>query len=305
VEFVHATAALPQVDREESRDALRLTHASCQVPPQARAGDGGEKWVVHSWEHYPIVRPVPPRQAPTAGPRRSRPSSSLLTVVDVWPWHSFARTMRAQGLSDGERSGVSVLIDLFDDGPDIVIKSDFLTAAQSARIFEKLNAHISWRQEIMRFGRREVLQPRLTAWYGDDGKTYVYSGIRNHPLPWIPSLLALKAKVESFAESAFNSVLLNYYRDGSDSVGWHADNEPELGERPVIASLSFGATRTFELRQRRTGKVVKLPLTSGSILVVRGATQHHWVHRVPKEPGSASRINLTFRFVHVNVAMPV
>jgi alkylated DNA repair dioxygenase AlkB len=143
-----------------------------------------------------------------------------------------------------------------------------------------------------------VPQPRLTAWYGDDGKAYVYSGIINHPLPWTALLLALKAKAEGFAENAFNSVLLNYYRDGSDSVGWHADDEPELGERPVIASLSFGATRTFELRRRTTGKVTKVPLTSGSILVMRGTTQHHWIHRVPKEPGCASRINLTFRFIH-------
>jgi len=190
------------------------------------------------------------------------------------------------------------LTDLFDDSHDIVIKPDFFTAGESARIFEQLEAQISWRQDVMRFGRREVLQPRLTAWYGDDGKTYVYSSIRNDPLPWTPVLLALKAKAEGFAGSAFNSVLLNYYRDGGDSVGWHADNEPELGARPVIASLSFGATRTFELRRRTTGKVVKLPLTAGSILVMRGTTQHHWVHRVPKEPGSAGRINLTFRFIH-------
>src|SRR5437867_1136972 len=180
-----------------------------------------------------------------------------------------AMTTRTQdGLSYGERTGVTLLIDLLDGGPDIVIKSDFFTAAQSARIFEQLRAQVRWRQDAMRFGRREVLQPRLTAWYGDDGKTYVYSGIRNHPLPWTALLLALKAKAEGFAESAFNSVLLNYYRDGGDSVGWHADNEPELGERPVIASLSFGATRTFELRKRADGNVVKLPLTSGSILVI-------------------------------------
>ena len=190
------------------------------------------------------------------------------------------------------------MTDLFDDGPHIVIKSDFFTAGESVRIFEQLKAQIRWRQDVMRFGCREVLQPRLTAWHGDDGKTYVYSGIRNHPLPWTLVLLALKAEAERFAESAFNSVLLNYYRDGGDSVCWHADNEPELGRRPVIASLSFGATRTFELRKRTTGKVAKLPLTSGSILVMRGTTQHQWVHRLPKEPGSASRINLTFRFIH-------
>jgi alkylated DNA repair dioxygenase AlkB len=207
-------------------------------------------------------------------------------------------TCAPDGPSDGERTGAMHLTDLSDGGPDIVIKPDFFTARESARIFEQLKAQISWRQDVMRFGRREVLQPRLTAWHGDEGKTYVYSGIRNHPRPWTALLLALKAKAEGFAESAFNSVLLNYYRDGGDSVGWHADNEPELGRRPVIASLSFGATRTFELRRRTTGKVAKLPLTSGSILVMRGTTQHHWVHRVPKEPGTASRINLTFRFIH-------
>jgi alkylated DNA repair dioxygenase AlkB len=196
-----------------------------------------------------------------------------------------------------ERTEVMRLTDLFDDGPDIVYKPDFLTAGDSAQIFEELKAQIRWRQDVMHFGRREVPQPRLTAWYADDAKTYVYSGITNRPLPWTALLLALKAKAEAFAESAINSVLLNYYRDGTDSVGWHADNEPELGERPVIASLSFGATRTFELRRRTTGKVAKLPLTSGSILVMRGTTQQHWVHRVPKEPGRASRINLTFRFV--------
>src|SRR5437867_3176515 len=178
------------------------------------------------------------------------------------------------------------MIDLFDDGPDILIKSDFFTSAQSARIFEQLKAQISWRQDVMRFGRREVLQPRLTAGYGDEGKTYVYSGIRNHPLPWTQLLLTLKADAEGFAESASNSVLVNYYRDGADSVGWHADNEPELGERPIIASLSFGATRTFELRRRTTGKVAKVPLTSGSILVVRGTIQRDWVHRVSKSPGA-------------------
>jgi alkylated DNA repair dioxygenase AlkB len=207
-------------------------------------------------------------------------------------------TRALDGPSDGERTGVTRVTELFDDGPDIVIKPDLFTAGESARIFEQLKAQIRWRQDVMRFGRREVPQPRLTAWYGDDGKAYVYSGISNHPLPWTALLLALKAKAEGFAENAFNSVLLNYYRDGSDSVGWHADNEPELGRRPVIASLSFGATRTFELRRRTTGKVAKLPLTSGSILVMRGTTQHNWVHRVPKEPGSASRINLTFRFIH-------
>jgi len=189
-------------------------------------------------------------------------------------------------------------MDLFNDGPDIAIKADFFSAGERPRIFEELKAQVAWRQEAMQFGRRKVLQPRLTAWYGDEGKTYVYSGIRNHPLPWTPLLLTLKAGAEGFAETVFNSVLLNYYRDGTDSVGWHADNESELGERPIIASLSFGATRTFELRRRTTGKVAKVPLTSGSILVMRGTTQRDWVHRIPKEPGSTGRINLTFRFIH-------
>jgi alkylated DNA repair dioxygenase AlkB len=161
-----------------------------------------------------------------------------------------------------------------------------------------LKTEIRWRQDVMRFGERTVLLPRLTSWYGDGGKTYVYSGIRNRPLPWTAPLLMLKEKAETFAKSAFNSVLLNYYRDGNDSVGWHADNERELGDQPVIASLSFGAMRTFELRSRRTGRVERLPLASGSILVMRGTTQQHWVHRVPREPGRTARINLTFRLIH-------
>jgi alkylated DNA repair dioxygenase AlkB len=100
------------------------------------------------------------------------------------------------------------LTDLFDDSPDIVLKPDVFTEGESARIFEQLMAQIRWRQDVMRFGGREVPQPRLTAWYGDSGKTYVYSGITNHPRPWTALLLALKAKAEGFAESAFNSVLL-------------------------------------------------------------------------------------------------
>jgi len=151
--------------------------------------------------------------------------------------------------------------------------------------FRTGDGQISWRQDVLRFGCREV-PSAADGWYGDDGKTYVYSGITNRPRPWTALLLALKAKAEGFAESAFNSVLLNYYRDGSDSVGWHADNEPELGKRPVIASLSFGATRTFELRRRTTGRVAKFPLTSGSIWSCAGQRNSIGSTACPRSPAA-------------------
>jgi len=148
---------------------------------------------------------------------------------------------------------------------------------------------------MVMFGRR-VAFPRLTAWYGDPGAAYTYSGVRNEPLPWTPLLGELRDLVAAAAGAPFNSVLLNRYRDGSDSMGWHADDERELA--PVIASLSVGAVRTFELRHRGDRERIALPLASGSLIVMAGDTQRHWQHRVPKDvraPGE--RINLTFRLV--------
>jgi alkylated DNA repair dioxygenase AlkB len=162
------------------------------------------------------------------------------------------------------------------------------------RLFEQLQRTIDWRQEIATVMGRRVPIPRLTAWHGQAG--YVYSGIRMAPAPWTPPLLELKAIAEALAGQPFNSVLLNLYRDGRDSLSWHADNEPGLGSNPVIASISLGAERRFQLKHRRTGERLSLELPNGSCLIMAGATQHHWLHQLPKTAQPVGpRINLTFR----------
>jgi alkylated DNA repair dioxygenase AlkB len=162
------------------------------------------------------------------------------------------------------------------------------------RLFEQLQRTIDWRQEIATVMGRRVPIPRLTAWHGQAG--YVYSGIRMAPAPWTPPLLELKEIAEALAGQPFNSVLLNLYRNGRDSVSWHADNEPGLGSDPVIASISLGAERRFQLKHRRTGERLSVDLPHGSCLLMAGATQHHWLHQLPKTAQSVGpRINLTFR----------
>jgi alkylated DNA repair dioxygenase AlkB len=171
------------------------------------------------------------------------------------------------------------------------------TAAEARSLFDALNGSIDWLQEeIVIFGQRRRV-PRLVAWHGDPGTSYTYSGTAHEPQSWTPQISAIRDRVERLCGFGFNSVLLNRYRDGRDGMGWHADDEPELGRNPVIASVSFGATRRFRLRHRRNAmEPVTLPLTSGSLLLMSGATQHHWVHAVPKTAVPVGeRVNLTFR----------
>jgi alkylated DNA repair dioxygenase AlkB len=171
---------------------------------------------------------------------------------------------------------------------------DALARADADRLFALLQRGIDWRQEVATVVGRRLPIPRLTAWHGASG--YVYSGIRLTPAAWTPPLLELRAVAESLAGERFNSVLLNLYRDGRDSVSWHADNEPGLGRDPVIASLSLGAVRRFQLKHRRLGERVSLDLPHGSCLIMAGATQHHWLHQLPKTTRPTGlRINLTFR----------
>jgi alkylated DNA repair dioxygenase AlkB len=164
-------------------------------------------------------------------------------------------------------------------------------------MLERLLAEMDWRQDMARIMGREVALPRLTAWYGDAG--YRYSGIDNPPRPWLPVLLELKAVAEALAEAPFNSVLLNLYRDGRDSMGWHSDDERALGSEPVIASLSFGAMRRFRLRHKRKPELtLGLALPAGSCLVMAGTLQHHWRHALPKTARPVGpRVNLTFRLI--------
>jgi len=154
-----------------------------------------------------------------------------------------------------------------------------------------------WQESITLFGNTH-LQPRLICWMGDPGCTYAYSGKRHEPELWHPLVRALRSKTEAMTGAHFNSVLLNYYRDGQDSMGYHADDEPELGKHPIIASLSFGAQRIMHFRNRHDRSITtqKITLTDGSLLVMRGACQAHWKHAIPKtRKAIGPRVNLTFR----------
>ena len=174
----------------------------------------------------------------------------------------------------------------------------WLPPEAAAAAFADLRAETPWRAEHIRIAGRLIPVPRRTAWYGDPGATYVYSGIRNEPLPWTPLLTKLRDAVIAAAGAPLNSVLINHYRDGRDSMGWHADNEPELGQDPVIASLSLGAPRRFVLRHAtQKGRSMAFMLGDGALLVMAGATQHHYRHAVPKTAEAGERINLTFRQV--------
>lgn len=169
----------------------------------------------------------------------------------------------------------------------------------AAALFACLFAEIAWEQhELQLFGRR-VRAPRLSAWYGDCNAGYAYSGLQLSPRDWIAPLRAIKSTVEELSNSAFNSVLVNCYRQGSDSMGWHSDDEPELGSDPVIASVSFGAERVFRLRHKRErGLTHGLTLPDASVLLMTGGTQRCWQHSLPKtRRDCGQRINLTFRAV--------
>ncbi len=182
---------------------------------------------------------------------------------------------------------------------DAVFFPAFFPQADADRLFRELLETIAWRQDSLKLYGKPIPFPRLTAWYGDAGTEYKYSGIVNTPLPWTPALHEVKHAVEEQSGASFNSVLLNRYRNGQDSVAWHSDDEKEFGENPVIASVSFGDTRVFQFRHK-TRKELKLSieLTHGSLLLMRGATQHHWLHQIPKtKQAVGERINLTFRLV--------
>jgi alkylated DNA repair dioxygenase AlkB len=175
-----------------------------------------------------------------------------------------------------------------------------LSTPEADRAFVELRDGIDWREEdIVLFGRR-YRQPRLMAWHGDEGAVYRYSGRSFQPAAWTPALSGLRARVEAIAGRRFNSVLLNRYRNQRDAMGWHSDDEAELGPEPVIASLSLGEVREFQLRHRlrRDLPIARLTLTPGSLLMMAGPTQQCWKHRVRRESRNCGeRINLTFRSI--------
>jgi len=182
---------------------------------------------------------------------------------------------------------------------DLLLYPNWLAPDPAQRTLTALRQELSWAQHRIRLFGRDVLTPRLCCWVGDPGAAYAYSGTRFEPQPWTPTLTSLRERLEAEGLGRFNSVLANRYRDGRDSMGWHSDDERELGDEPVIASISLGATRRFRLRHRRDPALrTELPLEHGSLLLMRGATQKDYRHDLPKTARPVGeRVNLTFRWV--------
>lgn len=180
----------------------------------------------------------------------------------------------------------------------LIYKSDFFTPEESLELFQKLQNNIQWKSEKITIYGNEYNIPRLTAWYGDADKKYTYSGISMNPLNWTNELSEIKTKIELFTKTNFNSVLLNLYRSGKDHVSWHSDNERELGKNPMIASLSLGEERIFQVKHKydKTIPTISLKLEAGSLVIMSGTMQDYWVHCISKTKKEMSpRINLTFR----------
>ena len=185
------------------------------------------------------------------------------------------------------------------EGAELGFDPEWLPAGEAAALFAELRAAIPWEVHRIRLFGREVDSPRLSCWIGDPDATYRYSGVRFEPRPWSAALSGLRDRLARELGTSFNSVLANLYRDGRDAMGWHSDDEPELGPAPVIASVSLGATRRFVLKHRREpDRKLALELPSGSLLVMAGATQRNYRHALPRTARPVGgRINLTFRSI--------
>ncbi len=181
---------------------------------------------------------------------------------------------------------------------EFIYLPNFFTKQESDFLFNLLKINVLWKQESMNMYGKRVDFPRLTSWYGDNDKPYSFSGITLDPNPWTKELLEIKNKIEPETNVNFNSVLLNRYRNGSDSISWHTDAEKELGKNPIIASVNFGATRNFQLRHIETKEKIDIDLSHGCLLIMQGELQHFWQHQIPKTTKPVNeRINLTFRVI--------
>ncbi|MEM1260986.1 MAG: alpha-ketoglutarate-dependent dioxygenase AlkB [Pseudomonadota bacterium] len=183
---------------------------------------------------------------------------------------------------------------------EISLTPSFLAADDADKLLAELISDIAWEQRDIQLFGKTFKQPRLIAWHGDAGASYTYSGTRFEPRPWTKPLQRVRDAVSTSCKSPLNSVLLNLYRDGRDSMGMHADDEPELGPNPVIGSVSLGAERVLTLRHRyqKDQPSRRIPLPHGSLLVMRGPTQQYWKHGIAKQRRAcAPRINLTFRHI--------
>ena len=188
-----------------------------------------------------------------------------------------------------------IILDLPD--AEIIYYPQFFDKEQADKIYTELLQEIAWQQDDITIFGKKIAQPRLTALYGNDGKSYGYSNIVMQPHPFNSALTFIKEEIESIINEHFTTVLLNYYRDGQDSMGWHADNEKELGQNPCIASISFGDERVFQLKHNSIINLKQnISLQNGSLLLMKGETQQYWKHQIPKtKKPIGGRINLTFR----------
>ncbi|WP_455208450.1 alpha-ketoglutarate-dependent dioxygenase AlkB family protein [Kaarinaea lacus] len=187
---------------------------------------------------------------------------------------------------------------LIDQDGKVYLYPDFLTKEAADNLYRLYLNDLAWSEEHIQIYGKSILVPRLVCWYGNQDAVYNYSGVKHTPLPWTASLTALKAQVETFTQHTFNSVLGNLYRNEEDSMGWHADDEKELGINPFIASVSLGAERIFKARHKTTKEQIKLILPHGSLLTMSGPFQQYWQHSIPKTSISKTpRINLTFRYI--------
>lgn len=195
---------------------------------------------------------------------------------------------------------------LGEDGPEELLCKDgsallyegVIPPDEADALLHQLLRVVPWEQKMIKVYGRTVPQPRLVAWFGDEGTVYTYSGLTLRPTAWNEPILECKQRAETVAGVQFNSALANLYRDGDDGVSWHSDHEPELGPEPVIASVSLGAPRRFDLRHRQSGETVKRVLPAGSVLVMSGRSQASWAHQVPKtKKVQDERVNVTFRCV--------
>ena len=191
-------------------------------------------------------------------------------------------------------------ISLIKDKGELSCYTNWLSSSESSHYFELFSGELAWNSETLLMAGKTIQSPRLVAWYGDAGKVYRYSGASYKALPWHPALHEIKNKLTSEFNAPINSVLTNLYRNGKDSVGWHADSEKELGEQPIIFSLSLGASRYFDYRQQgKSESKQRIELHAGTLLIMRGDFQQFWEHQVPKQlKVTEPRINLTFRFIH-------
>ena len=184
---------------------------------------------------------------------------------------------------------------------EISLHQNHFDAEIAGNLLRELAEEIPWVQNKIKFYGKESLVPRLESWHGDEGMSYTYSGIKMDAKPWTKNLLMIKESIEPIAKTTFNSVLINYYRDGKDRVAWHSDDEKELGKNPVIASVSLGAERKFKLRHKEYKENQlqhEIFLQNGSLLLMSGSTQHHWLHEIPRTAKPIGpRINLTFRVI--------